>query len=69
MPRLEALLGLLGGAAVVVRRRWDGRHVAAAACFESKGNRRHFDCAVGEMLGLVVCKCGTKKLLSIDSPH
>jgi hypothetical protein len=43
MPRLEALLVLLGGAPVVVRLHGDGCHIAAAACFESEGYRRHFD--------------------------
>jgi hypothetical protein len=51
MARLEALLVLLGGAAMVVRLHCDGCHVAAAACFESEGNRRHFACKLSESLG------------------
>jgi hypothetical protein len=34
---------------VVVRLHGDGCHIAAAACFESEGYRRHFDCGL--------CKC------------
>jgi hypothetical protein len=41
MARLEALLLLLGGAAVVMRLHWG--HVCAAACFEAKRYRRHFE--------------------------
>jgi hypothetical protein len=51
MARLEALLVLLGGAAMVVRLHCDGCHVAAAACFESEGNRRHFAGELSESLG------------------
>jgi hypothetical protein len=51
MARLEALLALLGGATVVVRLHCDRSHVAAATCFESKRNRRHFDCEESIMLG------------------
>lgn len=42
MSGLEALLGLLGGAAVVMRLRDNGCHVGGSTCFESEGNRRHF---------------------------
>lgn len=56
MSRLEALLILLGGAAMVVRLHCDGTHVAAAACFESEGNRRHFDCKRAKILG---CSCAS----------
>jgi hypothetical protein len=50
MARLEALLALLGRAAVVMA---GGTHVgsSAAARFESEGNRRrHFDCNASESL-------------------
>lgn len=42
MAGLEALLGLLGGAAVVMRLRNYGCHVGGSTCFKSEGNRRHF---------------------------
>jgi hypothetical protein len=53
MARLEAFLVPLGGAAMMVGIRNDGCHVAASACFESKRNRRHFECEVSTMRGCV----------------
>lgn len=60
MSRLEALLVLLGSAAMVVRLHCDGSHVAATACFESERNRRHFEGVLAKNTGVVSCKCGTR---------
>jgi hypothetical protein len=65
MARLEALLALLGRAAMVVRLRYDGSHAAAASCFESEWNRRHFDCEESRMLGDVE-SAGVINLVGID---
>ena len=51
MARLECLLVLLRGAAVVVIFGCHGA-AATAAGFESEGNRRHFACDVLESLRL-----------------
>jgi hypothetical protein len=64
MARLEALLALLGGAAMVMRLRYDGSHTAAASCFEPERNRRHCDCEKSSILLACVVggvRCGTKR--------
>jgi hypothetical protein len=49
MAGLETLGVLLRRTAMVVRLRWNGCHVAASTCFESKGDRRHFDCDMSDI--------------------
>jgi len=64
MSRLEALLVLLGSAAVVVRLHCDGSHIAAAACFESEGNRRHFEDVLAKILGWCRVSAGHEIILA-----
>lgn len=58
MARLESLLMLLGGAAMVMRLRNRRRHVGAATCFESEGDRRQIDCGQRDMLAWLRASAG-----------